>query len=253
MQEIDLKLLFALYDFLLKCGKENDVYQFCGTIVKELYHFLPYDQARILFLDGSGKIRSSMLYGVNQRTWNAFMNYYSESMMVSNYSLKRPLHISENERVQVCDWTDPDRRRSMTEFADGYVKPLKLKYCLGIGFSDNDNCLRCIMTLDRIRDQKYSKDEILLVKQLHPLLENLFEKFFVSPPDQFSHQEFLFAESLLTQREREIAGWLLEGLSPASMSERLSISINTVYKHIANMYKKLGVSNRQEFFAKLIP
>ncbi|EET58851.1 hypothetical protein BRYFOR_09139 [Marvinbryantia formatexigens DSM 14469] len=41
------------------------------------------------------------------------------------------------------------------------------------------------------------------------------------------------------------------GATPAVISERLCISVTTAYKHIANMYKKMNVTNRQEFIARL--
>lgn len=80
-----------LYDFLLACGKEHDPYSFCRTVVKELCPFIPYEQARVIFLGMDGKIVSSLLYGVSQNTWKAFMDFYSDDCIGSIYSLKHPL------------------------------------------------------------------------------------------------------------------------------------------------------------------
>ena len=49
----------------------------------------------------------------------------------------------------------------------------------------------------------------------------------------------------------QIAGPVVGGANPASIAERLCISVTTAYKHIANMYKKMEVSNRREFIARL--
>ena len=46
----------------------------------------------------------------------------------------------------------------------------------------------------------------------------------------------------------EIVELLLDGLAPALISQRLSISVNTVYRHIANIYQKCRISNRQELY-----
>jgi DNA-binding CsgD family transcriptional regulator len=48
----------------------------------------------------------------------------------------------------------------------------------------------------------------------------------------------------LTDREAEVMGLLVEGLSAASVAERLSISPHTARHHIASIYEKLGVSSR---------
>ncbi len=245
------ELFDYFYDFLNQCGAENEIYSFCGAIATGLHPLVPYDQARVIFLEATGKISSSLLYGVAQKNWNRFLDYYVEDTAVSKYSLKRPLHLAENEKVSLCDWTDQNTQSQYSDFESNYVRSLQLKYCLGMGFSDSENCIRCIITLDRIINRRYSEQEMQMIRRVHPLLNHLFAKFFVEPPTTFSQQNFILAETALTRREREIAKLMLSGAAPAMIGERLFCSKNTVYKHIANMYKKLGVSNRQEFFAKL--
>lgn len=48
----------------------------------------------------------------------------------------------------------------------------------------------------------------------------------------------------LTDREAEVMGLLVEGLSTAAIAERLSISPHTARHHITSIYSKLGVSSR---------
>lgn len=50
-----------------------------------------------------------------------------------------------------------------------------------------------------------------------------------------------------SQREIEIANYILDGVSYANISETLYIAKGTVSKHASNIYKKARVSNRQEF------
>lgn len=65
------------------------------------------------------------------------------------YKLNRPVHPRVQDLVSVCDWTDPKRQEKYSDFADNYVKKLRLKYCLGFGMRDKEGCLRVIITLDR--------------------------------------------------------------------------------------------------------
>lgn len=50
----------------------------------------------------------------------------------------------------------------------------------------------------------------------------------------------------LTKRERQILGYLSQGLTREEIAEETDISINGVKKHLSNIYKKLGAGNRAE-------
>lgn len=52
----------------------------------------------------------------------------------------------------------------------------------------------------------------------------------------------------LTKREETILKLLMEGVDNTTISERLVISINTLKKHILNIYRKLGIRNRVQLF-----
>jgi DNA-binding CsgD family transcriptional regulator len=238
-----------MYQILKNCSMEHDPYSFCGEIATQLHTLIPYDQARIIFLDENGKISASLLYGVKQKNWDTFMDYYMEGTSGSLYSLKNPLRLSEKEKVNLCDWTDNSRIQTNKEFKELYVLPLKLKYCLGFGLSDADNCIRCIISLDRIRDKLYSEREMELVRCLRPLLENFYIDMLLPCTSEFSYNTFLKQQYRLTLRECEIVKLLCSGSNTADISARLSISVSTVYKHIANIYQKLNISNRQELFS----
>ena len=48
----------------------------------------------------------------------------------------------------------------------------------------------------------------------------------------------------LTDREREVLGLLVEGLSNQEIADKLFLGIGTVKFHVRNIYSKLGVDNR---------
>lgn len=53
-------------------------------------------------------------------------------------------------------------------------------------------------------------------------------------------------ESRLTEREAEAMSLIYEGCSNPEIAERMSISVNTVKKHLQSVYIKVGVSTRME-------
>jgi DNA-binding CsgD family transcriptional regulator len=59
------------------------------------------------------------------------------------------------------------------------------------------------------------------------------------------------ADGPLSEREREVAGLVLEGLTYRQIGERLFISAKTVEHHVARMRQRLGSGSRGELFAHL--
>ncbi|HCM24554.1 MAG TPA: helix-turn-helix transcriptional regulator, partial [Ruminococcaceae bacterium] len=52
----------------------------------------------------------------------------------------------------------------------------------------------------------------------------------------------------LTKREGTILRLLMAGMDNAEISEKLVISVNTLKKHVLNIYRKLGIRNRIQMF-----
>ena len=50
----------------------------------------------------------------------------------------------------------------------------------------------------------------------------------------------------LTERERQVLGFVPTMLSAAEIGEELDISVNTVRAHLRSIYRKFGVSRRRE-------
>lgn len=57
----------------------------------------------------------------------------------------------------------------------------------------------------------------------------------------------------LTQAESEVVSLLVTGANSAEVAERLGRSILTIRTHTKKAYQKLGVTNREQLFAKLLP
>lgn len=89
----------------------------------------------------------------------------------------------------------------------------------------------------------------------HALDEDLFhaieavfdgEEFISQLIDRSVLREFIFEDSDLTSREREVLHLIAEGMTNGEIARVLSISPHTVTRHRANLMKKLNVHNRVE-------
>lgn len=245
------KQMEQVYQILLRCGSKRTPTDFCVQLVKDLSDLVLYDQARVLFLDKSGKICDRRLFGVSERQWKDFLYYYENDMVLASHSLREPMRLSQNEKVTVRNYRyDPgEEYRDKSVFVDNYIRALRIYHSMGIGFSDQENCIRSIVVLDRVRDIPFFYQEVELIKTIHPILENYYIDLLLmgenipSTPLQPRKQAYS-----LTKRESEILELLMDGLTPTRISQRLVISVSTVYRHIANIYQKCRVSNRQELY-----
>ncbi len=68
--------------------------------------------------------------------------------------------------------------------------------------------------------------------------------------ERFRPQVSASPESGLTDREKEIVGGLVDGLSYKMIGDRMNISIQTVRVHIKNIYKKLQIHSKAEVIGK---
>lgn len=57
------------------------------------------------------------------------------------------------------------------------------------------------------------------------------------------------SSSVLTKRESEVVGFVLQRFSNAEIARELYISVTTVKSHVSNSFQKLGLRNRRELFA----
>lgn len=247
---ISRRQMEQIYQLLLHCGAQRTISNFCGRLVKEIDCLVSYDQARVLFLDRAGKICDFQLFGVNERQWKDFMYYYNNDLVFSRYSLKEPLRLSQKEKVYAQNyWYNLDENtEDKSVFVDDYVRSLRLYHSMGIGLSDQENCIRSIIVLDRVQDIPFTYREIELVKIIQPLLENYHIDLLMNAGEIFSPLQSFKQTYFLTKREVEIVGLLMDGLTPALISKRISVSVTTVYRHVANIYQKCHVSNRQELY-----
>jgi DNA-binding NarL/FixJ family response regulator len=66
------------------------------------------------------------------------------------------------------------------------------------------------------------------------------------PQKSVQQNETASLEDLLSEREQEIILYMIKGSSPRQIAEHLFISLTTVRKHIANIYKKLHVNTNTQ-------
>lgn len=257
MGEWNMSLIYSnelpwmkINDFLLSSEHIRDPKEFCSQVVKNIYPLIPYDQARVYFLDYNGKVYDHELTGVDKRWNDIYLDYYSkiDNGQYSIFSrIENKCHVMTEILDNVHDWEN----KPSDEFIKEYIKPQGLSYSMGFGLHNDESLTVTSCSLDRTKHQKFTLTEMSILGILLPHLNNMYKNLLAL---QSANKDNKNTEvSLpLTKREKEIAELLRKGMTPSNISKKLFLSLPTIYKHIANIHEKLNVSNRQELLLKLV-
>jgi len=238
-------------DFLLDIGNIRDPKEFCVQVINKIYPLIPFDQARIYFLNENGKICDEVLYGVDKRWSDVYREYYSK-IENGRYSISTKIENGFNSIPKLMGGVYNWANYECDEFITEYIKPQGLNHSLGFGFHNANNFTECVYSLDRTSHTGYTHEEIDIRSIIQPHLDNLHMNLFVLALKNNNFGKKTEVQNPLTKRESELAELLCIGMTPTWISKQLFLSLPTVYKHIANIHEKLNVSNRQELLLKLM-
>lgn len=239
-----------IYDFVLSCGNIHNRIAFSIEILHGLSEFelCDFDQSLVYFLDGNGKVCNQHLMDIDKQWSTLYLEYYSK--MESGYYIAAE-NLRENPNKPTIHRRSWDNEPK-TEFISHYIQSRGLKYSLGFVLFDLNGKPRTLFALDKTKNEDFSHRELDILHLIVPQLNNLHKNFFSQPSNRNETEFSTWEISNLTPREKQVASLLCQGVSPTAISKTLCITPATTNKHIAHLYEKLHVSNRQELLVRLL-
>lgn len=146
-----------------------------------------------------------------------------------------------------------DEKRVQTEYYQRVYKPNNWHYALQMIFGRNKHFLGVVTLYRTIGKEDFTYEDVFLMDMLK---DHMAYRLLQARNNQMTSQEKLTLTQAvktydLTKREQTILQLLLQGMENTEICDRLSITVNTLKKHILNIYRKLGIRNRVQMF-KLI-
>lgn len=240
-----------IYDYTLECGSRHDSFQFVVTALEEAKELVPYDQGIAYCLDEKRRVRAQHLVNIKSRWSTMYLEYYSHLQ-----STERTLDAEANEvfgvpLVTQIAWEN----EPLTEFVTDYIMARGVKCSLAFALFDLNGLPRVAFSLDRTKANRFTEKEMTTMRFAVAQLGNIYKNFFVAAFDSAGRKrdDVLSVDlSSLTKREKEVVDLMCAGLSPTHIAKTLKISVQTAYKHISHIYKKLGVSSQQELLVRVM-
>lgn len=241
-----------IYNYVLACGQEHDPYRFVVTALEKIDTLIPYDEGLAYCLDENRRVCEQHLRNIRSRWSNMYIEYYSQQKNDAFNLYSNPANeLAGKPLITPINWDE----QPTSEFMRNYIMARGVHYSLAFAFFDQSGSPRVAASLDRTSERPFSESEVEILELVAAQLANLYKNFFTDPatiPGVSRNVDDATLDALLTKREREVVKLLCQGLSPATISTTLNISLSTAYKHIAHIYKKLHVSSQQELLVRVL-
>lgn len=151
----------------------------------------------------------------------------------------------------------PDSFES-TEYFEKFYKDFKFKDEINLIVPLNDGIFIAI-TIGRTETLgSITRSELNRLNELHPIIKSLVRQFWLSQSQDYVQYEksdgamkqaiSTFGDGILTKREQQIVGLILQGHSSKAISNQLNISLGTVKVHRKNIHTRLNTSSQSEIF-----
>lgn len=144
----------------------------------------------------------------------------------------------------------PSEIRIKSSYYKEYYVVNNLQYALHLLLGDGTDCVGLVTLYRTIGKENFDSDDMFV---LDLLKEHLLFRLSEERKSRESLQEKMTVTEAtgqyhLTKRESMILRMLMKGKDNNEISDELGISVNTLKKHILNIYRKLDINNRVQLF-----
>lgn len=143
-----------------------------------------------------------------------------------------------------------DEKRMQTDYYNRVYRPNNWHYSLQMVLGRNKEFLGVITFYRTIGKDNFQYDDIFIMDMLK---DHIAYRLYRETKEHNAAAEKLTVSEVtekydLTKREHTILRLLMEGKDNHTICDELAISVNTLKKHILNIYRKIGIKNRVQMF-----
>ena len=237
----------GLLDLVYAINDNRDITDFRKTVLEYTEKIIPN---KLSFFDLCSYYRSKRLYfdpvSLNM-TVEQLKLYYEkfEELDYTNWMINQ--HTKSTAYRDSDFFTDKLKQHSI--IYQEWLSPMGVYFSCGLSIVA-DGIPYGTMTLFRAFDDgDFTDKEIEILEYILRYIQQWLVGFYPNGISYTGNQpqlKELQARYFLTNREDEIVRLIFSGADITQLSDMLFITENTVHKHIANIYKKMGVSNRTQ-------
>lgn len=224
----------------------RDFDQMCLTFLQQMRLLMDFDAA--VFYYSSKTCVPELCHAVcldyPQEAAEEYLHHYQECD--SSYGLLK------GGKAMVYRASDmfSDEERTGTEYYHRFCEQQGLHHCVHLIPAMNGRAVAKITFFRSRNKSNFVYDDLFLLEMFK---DHLALRIFRYYDEQERQNEKLTVHQCeehfhLTARETTILGMLMQGLPNDEICEKLTITNNTLKKHILNTYKKMSIRNRTQLF-----
>ena len=242
MKTLETNDWMILNSIIYKIYTTEDLTAMRTALLEQLKMIMDFDSADF-YLASTGGDREL----VNQVTYNCDEDGSSK---YSELDYSRGIMYSGKSMVYRETDIISDEKRVETEYYKKVYRPNSWHYSLQIILGYNKEFLGVITLYRTIGKDNFAYDDVFVMDMMKDhLAYRLYQDKYRSDSQAHKLSVNEIAEKYdLTKREGMVLGELVNGNDNQKICDELSISINTLKKHILNIYRKIGVKNRVQLF-----
>lgn len=195
-----------------------------------------HDPVYISFIDGEKT--KNFLHDYNSI-------YYCMDYLNWIYYAKESVVYREEDLISLSN-------REISPYYKDFLKPYGLTNVAGISINTDGICVGAITMYKDSKKEAFSDRDLSILKILEPHLSKVLYDMYKNKKYYENPQVILQIKYGLTVRECEITMLSLEGLDNKEIADKLKVSVNTIKKHMGNIFAKIEVTNRMQLIQKLL-
>jgi len=232
-------------ELLLEIYSMDNEHEIADRFLKIIRGLIPYSQGFILMSSEENEINAenSAFINISEKMKNLYIDHF--------YKVDYINYIINDSSTLVFKDTEilENSLRVKTELYQGFLKPQNIEYGCGIIFIKEGNVLG-VLNLFRSADLgDFSDRDIRILHLVKDHMTNIIHSLRKSSKSLGGRLSINFDELesyKLSKREKEIIQMMIQGLSNQDISDKYTISISTVKKHVYNIFTKIGINSRMQ-------
>lgn len=240
--------LFAINDIILSIYSTADINQMRKEFLDRVRSLIPYDVSAFLCENKQYKNSLSnpeVCINISEKEIKEYERKYSQ-MDYANWMYAQP------ESMVYRD-TDlmKESIRVKTKFFQEFIVTRGMYFSGGAVIIEDKIFLGQFCLWRSKANGDFSDKELLIMKLIVPHIKNRLFEFYNDTKKNSDSVSYIKEKYALTNAEINVIKLTIEGLRNSEIAERLNISLNTVKKHMYNIFKKCNVNNRNNLIKLL--